>query len=183
MHLIDGNPNARRRLPINSRPNIIVIVQSCLLHIMCFLGRASEQILKIAMVAFFCFPPHRVSSCRQLHLIDGSPNARGQPPINSRAAPTSLTFFKNIIVSHFSKRAPFDLVSPPCTCWQFRLIVRLRIVDNKDRLPMENRIIPNKSSSYRPTRQIYGNLQSLPMLNQCFQGKEVEQILCENRKE
>ena len=150
---------------------------------MCFLGRASEQISKIAMVAFFCFPPHRVSSCRQLHLIDGSPNAREQPPINSRSAPTSLTFFKNIIVSHFSKRAPFDLVSPPCTCWQFRLIVRLRIVDNKDRLPMENRIIPNKSSSYRPTRQIYGNLQSLPMLNQCFQGKKVEQILCEDRKE
>ena len=27
LHLIDGNPNARRRLPINSRPNIIVIVQ------------------------------------------------------------------------------------------------------------------------------------------------------------
>ena len=115
MHLIDGNPNARRRLPINSRPDIIVIVQSCLLHIIRFLGRSSEQILKIAMVAFFGFPPHRVSSCRQLHLIDGSPNARGQPPINSRSAPTSLTFFKNIIVSHFSKRAPFDLVSP-CTC-------------------------------------------------------------------
>ena len=144
MHLIDGNPNARRRLPINSRPNIIVIVQSCLLHIMCFLGHgASEQILKIAMVAFFGFPPHRVSSCRQLHLIDGSPNARGQPPINSRSAPTSLTFFKNIIVSHFSKRAPFDLVSPPCTCWQFRLIVRLRIVDNKDRLAMENQSTDN----------------------------------------
>ena len=104
------------------------------------------------MTAFFWLFLHSVSSYRWLHLIDGSPNARGQDPINSLRP--------NIIVSHFSKRAPFDLVSP-CTCTLAnpdgssgrRMIIKTSCRWKISRQP---EIICNKSSSYRSTGE---NLQ------------------------
>ena len=145
---------------------------------------AWKQALEIAMTALFWLFLHSVSSYRWLHLMDGSPNAGGQPPINSLRPP-------NIIVSHFLKRRPFDLVSQ-CTCTlagpdgssDLRTIIKTGCC-RRWKLSRRPEIIPNKSSSYRRPAQIYRSPLNLPRLNQWFQGsraKKIGQILCKNPK-
>ena len=112
-----------------------------------------------------------IISYRWLHLMDGSPNAGGQPPINSLRPP-------NIIVSHFLKRRPFDLVSQ-CTCTlagpdgssDLRTIIKTGCC-RRWKLSRRPEIILNKSSSYRRPAQIYRSPLNLPRLNQWFQSKK-----------
>ena len=126
------------------------------------------------MIAFLA-SLHCVSSYRWLHLMDGSPNAGGQPPINSLRPP-------NIIVSHFLKRRPFDLVSQ-CTCTlagpdgssDLRMIIKTGCC-RRWKLSRRPEIIPNKSSSYRRPAQIYRSPLNLPRLNQWFQGSRAKKI-------